>query len=658
MLFERLLIQNLGIFRGEHCLDLLPPDPTRPIVLVGALNGSGKTTVIESIQLALYGKRAGFGWRGANAYLQYLQQVRNRSAQPTEATIAEITLRLADKRRLRVRRQWSFSKDTPREYVSVFVNGDDQPDMALSENWDEEIERLLPARLSELFFFDGERIESLADSAKSGDVLRTAMTSLLGLDLVDHLTGDLEILRSRQRQRLLSSEDQTLLRGLDADLNASKQCAEDLNQKMASIRTQLDQADKDLIAAKRRLKARGGELFSQREQLRINKAAKDGELKGIESQLREVTAGLLPLALVLRQLQSLAQQMSENEESISLETNQAVRKQLKSISAWIKDRGFPKKIEAQITDYLFKREEKLPSLDKRIIAADPVQLENQVMSLLEARLPRERKVVARLIASRQKLEQEVGQMEERLKRVPERDEVAAAFKDEGAAEAAQSNLIAELNALEEEVKAQNHRKADIERRRDELLAKAIDAGDAQRTVEYCERSLKTLAEFRSKLVKKRREQLETLILEAFRLLSRKPNLIGSIRLDPDTMMLSLLTGEGQILATQQLSAGERQLLAVAMLWGLARASGRPVPVVIDTPLGRLDGEHRRALVERYFPDASHQVILLSTDQEVDADFSRLLDDSVAHRYLIDYSPNERTSSFSHGYFQESPSDAH
>jgi DNA sulfur modification protein DndD len=87
-----------------------------------------------------------------------------------------------------------------------------------------------------------------------------------------------------------------------------------------------------------------------------------------------------------------------------------------------------------------------------------------------------------------------------------------------------------------------------------------------------------------------------------------------------------------------------------MLWGLARASGRPVPVVIDTPLGRLDGEHRRTIVERYFPDAGHQVILLSTDTEVDAEFSDLLDDSVSHRYLIGYDPKARSSSFVPGYF--------
>ena len=197
MFFERLVIQNLGIFRGEHALDLTPADPARPVVLLGALNGSGKTTVIEALQLALYGKRAEFGWRGAKAtgvkgYQQYLEQVRNRNAKPSEPTVAEVTLRLADGRRLRVRRYWSFLKTTPREDVSVFVNGNDAPDLQLSTGWDEEIERILPVRLSELFFFDGEKIEKLADPTKSGEVIKTAIASLMGLDLVDHLVDDLD----------------------------------------------------------------------------------------------------------------------------------------------------------------------------------------------------------------------------------------------------------------------------------------------------------------------------------------------------------------------------------------------------------------------------------------------------------------------------------
>jgi DNA sulfur modification protein DndD len=57
-----------------------------------------------------------------------------------------------------------------------------------------------------------------------------------------------------------------------------------------------------------------------------------------------------------------------------------------------------------------------------------------------------------------------------------------------------------------------------------------------------------------------------------------------------------------------------------LLWALRQVSGRPLPVVIDAPLGRLDGDHRQNLVERYSPRASQQVILCSTGTEVDAEF--------------------------------------
>ena len=68
----------------------------------------------------------------------------------------------------------------------------------------------------------------------------------------------------------------------------------------------------------------------------------------------------------------------------------------------------------------------------------------------------------------------------------------------------------------------------------------------------------------------------------------------------------LFDREDRPLPKDSLSAGEKQIYAIAMLWSLARTSGRPLPVIIDTPLGRLDSDHRRLLVERYFPHASHQ----------------------------------------------------
>jgi DNA sulfur modification protein DndD len=131
---------------------------------------------------------------------------------------------------------------------------------------------------------------------------------------------------------------------------------------------------------------------------------------------------------------------------------------------------------------------------------------------------------------------------------------------------------------------------------------------------------------------------------------RKENLITEISIDPASHAVELRGSTGQVLGAEQLSVGERQMLAVALLWGLARAAGQPLPVVIDTPLGRLDSSHRHHLLDRYFPFASHQVILLSTDTEISADAWSQLAPSVGHAYRLEFDPTRSATTVHRGYF--------
>jgi DNA sulfur modification protein DndD len=89
---------------------------------------------------------------------------------------------------------------------------------------------------------------------------------------------------------------------------------------------------------------------------------------------------------------------------------------------------------------------------------------------------------------------------------------------------------------------------------------------------------------------------------------------------------------------------------VALLWGLARSTSRPLPAVIDTPMARLDSAHRTHLVERYFPAASHQVVVLSTDTEVDAAYFETLRPHLARAYHLRYDEAERATAVEEGYF--------
>ncbi|TIW10972.1 MAG: hypothetical protein E5V66_15630 [Mesorhizobium sp.] len=92
--------------------------------------------------------------------------------------------------------------------------------------------------------------------------------------------------------------------------------------------------------------------------------------------------------------------------------------------------------------------------------------------------------------------------------------------------------------------------------------------------------------------------------------------------------------EGEDVARQSISAGMRQLVAMAMLWALKEEANRPLPVMIDTPLGRIDRENRNLLMNDYFPHAGNPLVLLPTNSEFgDQGFDQLAE-HICKRYEI------------------------
>jgi DNA sulfur modification protein DndD len=196
---------------------------------------------------------------------------------------------------------------------------------------------------------------------------------------------------------------------------------------------------------------------------------------------------------------------------------------------------------------------------------------------------------------------------------------------------------------------------EIDRAKKELekySEKALDRANDEHIIQSVAKVQKTLQLFKEKLTLKKLNKLEVEVTECFRYLLHKSNLVHRVAIDSENFRLSLYDPNGQPLPKQRLSAGEKQLLAIAFLWGLARVSGRNLPVAIDTPLGRLDSSHRNNLVERYFPTASHQVILLSTDTEIGkAEVQQLRkQEAIAREYLLKYDAIKRQTIIQEGYF--------
>lgn len=146
------------------------------------------------------------------------------------------------------------------------------------------------------------------------------------------------------------------------------------------------------------------------------------------------------------------------------------------------------------------------------------------------------------------------------------------------------------------------------------------------------------------------DRLSSLVTESFRFLLRKQTLVEQIMIDPQTFGITLYGADGQAIAKQRLSEGEKQIFAISVLWGLARASARSLPAIIDTPMARLDERHRQHLVERYFPNASHQVIILSTDTEVDRRYYERIEPYLARAYHLNYDEEQKATVAEEGYF--------
>ena len=175
----------------------------RPVVLIGGMNGAGKSTIMDAIQLALFGKLARCAGRRESSYEEFLRRAINHDATPQEARIQLEFVSQGGGQQTRVclDRSWMSGDGRVRERFEV--RRDDAVDRLLTEHWLEHLDHWLPHSLSQIFFFDGEQLEALADAATSAAVLRGAVEGLLGIDLIGRLAADLSVLERRKEVGLL-----------------------------------------------------------------------------------------------------------------------------------------------------------------------------------------------------------------------------------------------------------------------------------------------------------------------------------------------------------------------------------------------------------------------------------------------------------------------
>ncbi|MCF0259898.1 MAG: hypothetical protein HUJ54_08560, partial [Erysipelotrichaceae bacterium] len=195
-----------------------------------------------------------------------------------------------------------------------------------------------------------------------------------------------------------------------------------------------------------------------------------------------------------------------------------------------------------------------------------------------------------------------------------------------------------------------HAAADYKRKNEEYVESLEAADDQERMVKYAGMASDLTNKFIVKLQSRKVDQLAETMTTCYKQLANKKNLIETIQMDPATLDLSYWDAYGKQVSKTSLSAGEKQLMVVALLWALAICSKKKLPVIIDTPLSRLDSDHRKALITTYFPNASEQTIILSTDTEIDAFYYGLMKENIGDEFTLEYHDDIKATTIRPGYF--------
>ena len=641
-------MNDFGVFAGRQKIHLTPPSSNRPIVLFGGMNGTGKTTLMDALQLGLFGRAAICASQNGGRYENYLDR-KIRSESPSNESSVSVDFQFTknhEETHYRVTRTWRRKKSGIRENLKVSFNHRD--DEHIKEYWNQYVNDIIPANLAHLFFFDGEQISEHSTANGISKLVQTGVQNLFGLDVVDRIQKDLLILEKRQLSHSIPNVDNDTIRQKEHELQCLREEIDRIEEERSLQEYKLKDARDERSCVTREYEKLGGEIRDKREFVQNEIRKLELSLDNCRNRMVELANSELPLTLVLNLLQDVVQHAIKEQNILqarSVVENLSERdSEMLALTESLPNSSQFYEVLEQFCLADIQRREKLASESTYFNLND--SLFYRLNSTIQNELPNLAKNADYVLEWQQELEAKLNVLQLENANIPAEDSIEEIV-------AKRNHLMEKISQIETAISEIDSNLASL-RRKVQRLESDIDSlwenhakseilqTDESRYMRHSIMARQMLRAFGSAILDRQITRVEDLTLECFQNLLRKDKMITELRINPEDFSVVLRNYEQIPITPEQLSAGERQLLVVALLSGLGKTSGRALPIAIDSPLGRLDSTHRAHLVERYFPCASHQTLLFSTDEEIAGDYFDKLKPWIGRSYLLLY--NEKTNS--------------
>ena len=638
MLIKNIEIKNWGRYPS---VDIpLQVDENRNVVLIRARNNNGKTTLFYALKWALFGERGLASHGKQTEAVTWIN--RQAAAEGDGEMFVELTIEIAG-RDYRLQRSQKFYQTNTGDYIQA--NGgeeleifDQQNGETVADAGDSLIKKqnwlgrkIIPESVSQFFFFDGEDIKRYMD--KPEDEILEAIVSVLGIKTLQNATNDVKdvqkIFTEDHRRKVNKS---TKDKKLKAESQNNQDEIEDLKAKLAISKRERDEKIKRKKALTEQLSKNESSEQRIKERTRIEDLT-ENQKKSLEqnnTKLKELRGDSSVMLL-----NGLMELIDKTEETPSSKDQWSS----KTASYMIKKKYDNCICETHIDEKILK------ILEEKILQLKPTP-QAQLKRFVESTFGRTNPSVmfaelSHTLNERLRIENEMAQnltaintINDELKGFTGKTEITRLREKEEKMEDEIQNIngdIAHDNKELEEL--QNNQLA---------LTKKLETGMPQEEIDEAECLKKFNEDIRdafsisiNSYYEQRKPKLEKHISEIFLKLINNPKLYLGLEIS-NQWEIFVRYYDGKLLPSHQYgpSAGAAQIVATAFIAGLNKFSRKSAPVVIDTPLGRLDDIHRENILKYYNKMSKSQVIILYTPAEITKENLMLVEDKVKHHYEI------------------------
>ena len=650
MLIKQIKISNFRSYYDNVIIDFDSRE-NKNITLISGKNGFGKTSFLTSLIWGFYGKlmskveeKYRTEIKGSGGYENFLLQQFNRNQKnitilKVEITLIDILIPSIPCKEVKIIR--SFDINTKKENLQILIDGD-QNELSKKLGYETFInDFILPREIAKFFFFDSEKIVSLAE-AKTKEELKSlskAYSEVLGLKKYDDLKNGLYTLISNLKRRGVSSDESKKLSELLTEKNELKkeidfieETLRDNTNNIESLRFKSDTLQEKLI--------REGNTITLNEFKSI-KSEYQGLLENSKRIRKDLNDNLEFIPFIIsfdlfeKVINQIKVEIKGKESSIDESTKQRITSILNNTLGDIeieRRENYIKVFEQEISS-ISKSSDKVlldftEETNRKILSIHD-NIKNTFLEKYNSLVEEEKdnrflmnKKLRKIQSFESKKSSPLNQKFREEKEIID-DQLEKSLVKSGELSYTETQLSNQLSNV-------NKRISEIENRQNVI-------GDDRRKLELSQKVLQRLESITDRIKIEKKYSLEKSILIGLNSLMHKSNFIEKVNIEihQDYLEIHLIDKNEQLIDKESMSKGEQQLYATSILKSLVEESGISFPIFVDSPLQKFDKEHSKNIIQKFYPKISKQVVLFPLiEKELTLDEFKLMEKNISSLHKI------------------------